>query len=76
MMKIGLNLDPTPNRVLFIGILIALEAFLLPLYACLQGGSFPTPLQVATWAVFAVIQEVTYWLVFFKKGEDDEETPA
>lgn len=72
-MKIKLDLDPKPNKVLFIGILIALEAFLLPLYACLQGGSFPTALDLSTWVVFAIIQEVTYWLVFLRRGESEED---
>lgn len=75
-MKVKLDLDPTPNKALLIGILIALEAFLLPLYACLQGGNFPTVLELATWAVNALIQEVTYWFVFLKRGDNEESEPA
>lgn len=71
-MAIMLDLDPKVTKVMLIGILIALEAFFIPLYAHLQAGSFPDALDLATWIASAVIQEITYWLVFLKTGEKEE----
>jgi len=69
-----IDLDPQPTRAVIIGLLIGLEAFFLPLYAILLTGCFPSPVEFATFAASAVLQEITYWLVFLKQEEKEPKT--
>jgi len=60
------DLDPTIPRVVAVAVVIFLTAFLTPLYAIVQGGDFPTTLQLLTFLIGAVLVVVEYWATFIK----------
>lgn len=68
-MVLKFELDPTLPRVLVIGILMFFEALLIPIYAKLQSGAYPTELEFVTYLVAAVLILITYLLAFVKTGE-------
>jgi len=45
-----------------------LEALLVPIYARLQAGSYPTALELCMYFVAAILILITYLLAFFKTG--------
>jgi len=69
-----LRFDPNPEwqRVVVIGVLLFLEAVLINLLTVLQAGRWPTPVEIATFITVGLIQLVTYWLGFLRKGETTE----
>jgi len=71
-MKWDFSRNPGYGRVIAIGILIFLEALLVPLYGQLTQGTWPTPIQIATFLVAASLTLVTYWLGFLRKEEEAE----
>ena len=73
-MKLRFDLDPTPSRVAIIGILMFLEALLMPIYARLQAGSYPTALELCMYFVAAILILITYLLAFFKTGTTEPST--
>ena len=70
-MKLRFDLDPTLGKVAVIGLLMFLESLLVPTYAKLQGGSFPTPIEFCTYLIAAVLVLITYLLAFVKTGETE-----
>jgi len=64
--------DPNPpyQRVILIGVLIFLEALLVNVYAVLQQGRWPSTVEVAGFLCAGLIQLVTYYLGFLRKGEE------
>jgi len=69
--SVGFNLDPTVPRVVIIGILLFLEALLMPTYTILMNGRFPNQIEITMFLVGAILQVVTYLLSFLglKKEE-------
>lgn len=63
--------DPEIPRIVSIAILMFIEALLVPVYAIVQTGSFPTPIQWFTFFIGAILQ-VTTMLMLFVKGEPKE----
>ena len=74
-MTLKFDLDPTVPRVVIIGILLFVEALVLPAYTILQTGEVPTEVQWMMFFVGAVLQLVTYLLSFmgFKTTEEEGE---
>jgi hypothetical protein len=70
-MKLRFDLDPTLSKVAIIGILMFLESLLVPIYAKLQTGSYPTPLEFFTYLIAAVLILITYLLAFVKTGSTE-----
>jgi len=64
--------DPNPPyyRVIIIGILIFLEALLIPLYDVLKTGRWPTSVQIAAFICLGLIQLVTFFIGFLRRGEE------
>ena len=68
-MKLKFDLDPTLPKVAVIGVLMFLEALLIPIYAVLQGGNYPTAIEFCTYLIAAILILITYLLAFVKTGE-------
>lgn len=68
-MGLKFNLDPTLPKVVVLGILMFLEALLVPTYAKLQAGSYPTTLEFVTYLIAALLILITYLATFVKTGE-------
>lgn len=64
-----LSLDPTLPKVVIIAILIALEAALVPTITITQSGRWPSTLEVATFSLTAIVQMITYLLLWLSTGE-------
>jgi len=64
-MKVKLDLDPTVPRVVIIGMLIFLEALIVPLIALTSRGVEPTMLELCTILLVALLALVTYLMSFF-----------
>lgn len=63
------DLDPTVPRVVIVGVLIFLEALLIPAYTVLQQGRMPTEIEWTMFIFGAMIQLVTFLMAFIKSGE-------
>lgn len=70
-MKLKFDLDPTLPKVAIIGMLMFLEALLIPIYAVLQGGNYPTAIEFCTYLIAAVLILITYLLAFVKTGSTE-----
>jgi len=70
-MGLNINFDPAPTKAILIGILLFVEAICAPMLILTQQGTMPTQTQIMTIILFALLQLVSYFLVFlgFKKGE-------
>jgi len=64
-MKMKLDLDPTIPRVVIVGMLIFLEALIVPLIALTSRGVEPTMLELFTILLVALLALVTYLMSFF-----------
>ena len=65
------DLDPTLTRVVLIGVLLFLEAFIGGGIVILTEGNMPTPTQWLTIIFVAALTIVTYFLSFLR-GEETE----
>jgi len=61
--------DPNPGwqRVVLIGVLIFLEALLIPLYDVLKAGRWPTSVEIAAFICLGLIQVVTFFIAFLRR---------
>jgi len=61
--------DPNPPyyRVVIIGVLIFLEALLIPLYDVLKAGRWPTTVELAAFICLGLIQLVTFFIAFLRR---------
>jgi len=66
-LKVRVDPNPKYGRVVVIGVLIFAEALLVNVYAVLQQGRWPTPVELAGFLCAGLIQLVTYWLGFLRK---------
>jgi len=71
-MSFKFDLDPTLPKVAVIAILLFIEALLIPSYSVLQSGRMPTQIEWLTFIFGALLQLVTYLMVFIKKEEMEE----
>jgi len=62
--------NPVPKRVIFIGLLIFVEALLLNTLIILQQGRFSSSVEGATILCVALLQLTTYFLGFLRRGEE------
>jgi heme/copper-type cytochrome/quinol oxidase subunit 4 len=71
--SVTLDLDPTKNKVIAMALLTFAEALVGGTFIILQGGEFPTPIQIVTILCFALMQLITYFLTFLRTGQIPEE---
>lgn len=75
-MKMKFDLDPTVPRVVIVGILIFLEALIVPLIALTSRGVEPTMLELCTILLVALLALVTYLMSFFKVETGEKKLDA
>ena len=68
-MTIRMVLNPTPLRVLLIGILMCVESILGGLLIILQSGRLPNEVELTTLLTVAVLTGVTFFMAFLRTGE-------
>lgn len=69
-----IDLDPTPQRAVLIGVLLFLESFIGGLLTLLQNTEDPTMVQICIVLLVACLQLVTFLSAFLRTGDLPEDT--
>jgi len=73
-MGLKFDLDPTLSKVTIIAILLFLEGLLMPIYAKLQQGVYPSWIEFFTALIGAILIVCTYLMAFVKTGSTEPPT--